>query len=221
MSAQALDALVRSLGVALSGTALAVVVGVVIAAWLARRRGPLGHLVESIVVAPMVLPPTVLGFALLLVIGRTGPMGRAIEGVFGAPLVFSVSACVLASFLAALPFVVRTSRAAFESVDERLLEAAATLGATPVRVFATIVLPLAKGGVAAGATLGFARALGEFGVTLMIAGNIPGLTQTAALAIYDAVLQGKNDDALVLSLALASVGVLAVVVGERLGRRHG
>jgi len=221
VSAHALDALLRSLVVALTGTAIATLVGVAIAAWLARRRGPFVSIVESLVIAPMVLPPTVLGFALLLVIGRTGVVGRAIERVFGAPIVFTITACVIAAFLAALPFVVRTARVAFESVDERLLDAAATLGASRARAFVTVVLPLAKGGVVAGATLGFARALGEFGVTLMIAGNIPDLTQTAALAIYDAVLQGKTDDALALSLALGLVGVCAVVVGERLGRSRG
>ena len=209
-----------SLQVALIATTLAGVLGVGLAAWLSRVRGGWRDVVEALLTAPMVLPPTVLGWLLLVVLGRSGPIGRVVEAIFGGPLVFSPAALVVAGTLAALPFVVKSSRTAFDDVDHRLVAAASTLGASPARVFLTVVLPLSRGGVMAGLTLGFARALGDFGVTLMIAGNIPGHTQTASLALYDAVTAGQNDDALGLGLVLGATGIAALVVGGRLGRRR-
>jgi molybdate transport system permease protein len=141
-------------------------------------------------------------------------------GLFGVPLVFGPAALVVAGTLAALPFVVKSSRAAFDDVDPRLVAAASTLGAPPLRVFLAVVLPLGRNGVLAGLTLGFARALGDFGVTLMIAGNIPGHTQTASLAIYDAVAAGRDDDATGLALVLAGLGIAALVLGGGLARRR-
>lgn len=215
-----LDVLLRSLVTALSATAIAGVLGVGLAAWLSRVQGGWRDVVEALLTAPMVLPPTVLGWLLLVVLGRSGPIGRVVEAVFGGPLVFSPVALVVAGTLAALPFVVKSSRAAFDDVDPRLVAAASTLGASPWRVFLAVVLPLSRGGVMAGLTLGFARALGDFGVTLMIAGNIPGHTQTASLALYDAVTAGRDDDALGLGLVLGATGIAALVVGGRLGRRR-
>ena len=215
-----LDVLLRSLITALSATAIAGVLGVLLAAWLSRVQGGWRDVVEALLTAPMVLPPTVLGWLLLVVLGRSGPIGRVVEAVFGGPLVFSPVALVVAGTLAALPFVVKSSRAAFDDVDPRLVAAASTLGASPWRVFLAVVLPLSRGGVMAGLTLGFARALGDFGVTLMIAGNIPGHTQTASLALYDAVTAGRDDDALGLGLVLGATGIAALVVGGRLGRRR-
>lgn len=209
-----------SLQVALIATTLAGVLGVGLAAWLSRVRGGWRDVVEALLTAPMVLPPTVLGWLLLVVLGRSGPIGRVVEAIFGGPLVFSPAALVVAGTLAALPFVVKSSRTAFDDVDHRLVAAASTLGASPARVFLTVVLPLSRGGVMAGLTLGFARALGDFGVTLMIAGNIPGHTQTASLALYDAVTAGQHDDALGLGLVLGATGIAALVVGGRLGRRR-
>ena len=215
-----LDVLLRSLFTALSATAIAGVLGVGLAAWLSRVQGGWRDVVEALLTAPMVLPPTVLGWLLLVVLGRSGPIGRVVEAIFGGPLVFSPAALVVAGTLAALPFVVKSSRTAFDDVDARLVAAASTLGASPWRVFLAVVLPLSRGGVVAGLTLGFARALGDFGVTLMIAGNIPGHTQTASLALYDAVTAGQNDDALGLGLVLGATGIAALVVGGRLGRRR-
>jgi molybdate transport system permease protein len=153
------------------------------------------RLLDALITAPMVLPPTVLGYYLLLAIGRSSVLGRAWESATGSPLVFTRSAAVLAATVAAFPFVVKSARAAMEEVDPKLIGAASTLGASPLRVFVTIILPLSQHGLFAGLTLGFARALGDFGVTLMVAGNMPGLTQTGALAIYDAVQANREAEA--------------------------
>jgi molybdate transport system permease protein len=212
--------LVLSFEVALAATALAGLVGVALAGALSRARFPGRDAVDALITAPMVLPPTVLGYYLLGALGRRSVLGRAYESVVGAPLVFTPAAAVLAAFVAALPFVVRSARAAMEDVDPRLTDAAATLGAPPWRVFLTVVLPLSRGGMLAGVTLGFARALGEFGVTLMIAGNIPGLTQTGALAIYDAVQANRDAEAAGMVAVMAALAVAALLLGARLTRRR-
>lgn len=212
--------LALSFEVAAIATVAAGVVGVALAGLMARVRFVGRDLLDAIVAAPMVLPPTVLGYYLLVVLGRHGPIGRAYEALTGGPLVFTPAAAVVAAFVGALPFVVRSTRAAMEDVDPRLCEAAATLGASPMRVFATIVLPLSRNGLLAGVTLGFARALGDFGVTLMIAGNVPGLTQTGALAIYDAVQAGRDAEAAGMVAVMAAVGLVALYGGSRLLRRR-
>jgi molybdate transport system permease protein len=212
--------LVFSLEVATVATAIATVLGVAMAGGMARWRGPGSDLLDALITAPLILPPTVLGYALLVWLGRESLVGRAWEAVFGGPLVFTPAAAVVAGVLAAFPFIVKTSRAAMEDVDPRLLAAAATLGASPVRVFITIVLPLSRGGVVAGVALGFARALGDFGVTLMLAGNIPGLTQTASLAIYDAVQANHEAEAAGLAAVLAALGIAAVYFSTKLARRR-
>ncbi|MCS6798993.1 MAG: molybdate ABC transporter permease subunit [Myxococcota bacterium] len=212
--------LALSFEVAAIATVAAGVVGVALAGLMARVRFVGRDLLDAIVAAPMVLPPTVLGYYLLVVLGRHGPIGRAYEALTGGPLVFTPAAAVVAAFVGALPFVVRSTRAAMEDVDPRLFEAAATLGASPMRVFATIVLPLSRNGLLAGVTLGFARALGDFGVTLMIAGNVPGLTQTGALAIYDAVQAGRDAEAAGMVAVMAAVGLVALYGGSRLLRRR-
>jgi molybdate transport system permease protein len=209
-----------SLQVAVVATAVAGVLGVGTAALLSRMRSGWRDVIEALLTAPMVLPPTVLGWLLHVDLGRSGPVGRVFEAVCGGPIVLSPVALVVAGTLAALPFVVKSSRTAFDDVDPRVAAAASTLGASPWRVFFAVVLPLSRGGVVAGLTLGFARALGDFGVTLMIAGNIPGHTQTASLALYDAVTAGQDDDALGLGLVLCAVGIAALVVGGRLGQRR-
>jgi molybdate transport system permease protein len=185
----------RSVHVACACTAIAGVVGVGLAGWLSMRRSAWREIVEAVLTAPMVLPPTVLGWLLLEGLGRHSSLGRLYEDVVGRPLVFSSVALLVAGTVAALPFVVKASRAAFDDVDPRLIAAASTLGASPSRVFFSVVLPLSHGGIVAGLSVGFARALGDFGVTLLLAGNIPGRTQTASLALYDAVTAGNDDDA--------------------------
>jgi molybdate transport system permease protein len=210
--------LLLSFEVATIAISLSAVIGVAIAALLASRRIPGGDLVDGVVTAPMVLPPTVLGYYVLVVFGRQSALGRLFESVTGGAIVFSTTGAVLAATIGSLPLVVMSSRAALESVDQTLVRAARTLGATRLRAFFTIELPLAAPGIVAGLMLGFARALGDFGVTLMVAGDIPGETQTASLAIYDAIQANREGDALGMILVLTAVAVGVLYVAGRLTR---
>jgi len=219
-AAMSSEPLALSFQIALVATLVAGTLGVALAGLMARVRFVGRDLLDALLTAPMVLPPTVLGYYLLVAIGREGAIGRAYESITGAPLAFTRTAAVIAACLTALPFVVKSARAAMEDVDPRLPAAAATLGASPLRVFFTIVLPLSRNGVLAGLTLGFARALGDFGVTLMVAGNIPGLTRTGALAIYDAVQAGRDSEAAGLAATMTALGVAALYLGTKLARRR-
>lgn len=212
--------LALSFQVAALATLVAGVAGVALAGLIARTRFRGSDLLDVIITAPMVLPPTVLGYYLLHVLGRNSAIGRAYEAVTGSSLVFTPAAAVLAAAVAAFPFVVKAARAAMEDVDPRLVGAAATLGASPLRVFLTVTLPLSRNGVLAGLTLGFARALGDFGVTLMVAGNIPGLTQTGALAIYDAVQANREAQAAGMAAVMTALAVAALYAGTKLVRRR-
>ena len=185
-----------SLLVASLATVCAAVLGLPIAWLLARRRFPGRSLLEVLVLLPMVLPPTVIGYYLLLTVGREGAMGASSNPSFGAPLVFTPVAAVLATGVAAAPFLVRAAQGGIEQVDTIYEDAARTLGRSELSVFFTVTLPLAWRGILAGTTLCFARAMGEFGATLMLAGNIPGRTQTASLAVYDAVQPDQHAEAL-------------------------
>ncbi len=212
---------ILSLRVAVLATLLAALPGVPLAYGLARRRLPLPGLLSALTTLPLVLPPTVLGYYLLLLIGRQSPLGRLLEG-WGISLVFTWQAAVLAAAIVSFPLVVRSAQAAFEAVDPALEAAARTLGRSEAAIFFTVTVPLAWRGILAGAVLAFARAMGEFGATLMVAGNIPGRTQTLSVAIYDAVQAGQYSLAnqLVLLISLVSVGVLALLarIGDG-GRR--
>ena len=161
---------------------------------------------DAAITLPLVLPPTVLGYYLLVVLGQRSFLGRAHEWFWGSPLTFTPAAAVVAATIHALPLMVKSVRAAFEALDQRIEDAARTLGASELRVFFTVTLPLARRSIQAATALAFARALGDFGVTLMIAGNIPGKTQTASVAIYDAVQAGREQDALVLGPHRLGVG---------------
>lgn len=212
--------LVLSFQVAIAATCIAGVVGVALAGLMARTRFRGRDVLDALITAPMVLPPTVLGFYLLVAVGRSSTFGRAYESVTGSSLVFSKEVAILAAAIAAFPFVVKSARAAMEDVDARLLGAAATLGAPPLKVFLTVVLPLSRNGVLAGVTLGFARALGDFGVTLMVGGNIPGLTQTASLAIYDAVQANREAEGAGMVAVMTAFAVGALYAGTKLARRR-
>ena len=214
-----LEPLLLSFQVAVVSTCIAGLLGVALAGLMSRARFVGSDLLDGLITAPIVLPPTVLGYYLLLAVGRSSVLGRAYETLTGSSLVFSRTAVVLAGSIAALPFVVKSARAAMEDVDPRLLAAAATLGASPLKVFLTIVLPLSRNGILAGLMLGFARALGDFGVTLMIAGNIPGLTQTGALAIYDAVQANREAEAAGMALVMTAFAMTALYAGTKLVRR--
>lgn len=210
--------LLLSLRVAALATLLAAVLGIAGAYLLAKGRFPGRGLLEAVASLPIVLPPTVLGYYLLVTLGARSPVGRAWEDVFGRPLVFSVAGAVVAATVSALPFCLRTARAAIEQVDPRVEAAARTLGLPEWRVALQVTLPLARRGVIAGVALGFARALGDFGATVMVAGNIPGRTQTMPIAVYDAVQTGDDARAGTLALILAAVAVAVLLMVNRLSR---
>ncbi|HSB80624.1 MAG TPA: molybdate ABC transporter permease subunit [Candidatus Methylomirabilis sp.] len=197
-----------SLRVATLSTLLAGGAGVGLAWLLTRKRLPGRPLLESVVLLPLVLPPTVVGFYLLLLLGGAGPLGAALEAA-GLQIIFTWRAAVLAATVASLPLVVKVVQAAFEAIDPRLEAAAKTLRPAP-SVFLSLTLPLAWRGILAGLVLAFARGMGEFGITLMLAGSIPGRTQTLPLAIYDAVQ--ANDLAQANALALTTVGIVTVLL---------
>jgi molybdate transport system permease protein len=212
--------LALSLEVAVFATVLATVLGVAIALLLARKNTPGRDFIDAVTTAPMVLPPTVLGYYVLVALGRNSAIGKAWEAIFGQSIVFTRTGAVVAAAIGSLPLVVKAARAALEDVDPTLVRAARTLGASPARALFTITLPLASRGLFAGVTLAFARALGDFGVTLMVAGDIPGETQTAALAIYDAIQAHRESDAVAMVIILTSVGIFSLYAVNRLVRRE-
>jgi len=196
-----------SLRVAVVSTALAVAAGLWIAYLLANRQFRGKEILDAAVTLPLVLPPTVLGYYLLVVIGRASPFGQIWEKMFGSALVFTWKAAVVAAFLHSFPLLVKSARAALESVDRSYERAARNLGASEWRLFWHVTLPLARRSIYAAAALAFARSLGDFGVTLMVAGNIPGRTQTMAVAIYDAVESGNGTLARVLVLVISAIAL--------------
>lgn len=204
-----------SLRVAALATLLVVALGLPLGYLLARGRFPGKGLLAGVLVLPLVLPPTVLGYALLLVLGRGAWLGRWLESNLGVVLVFHWSGAVLASAVAAFPLFLLPARGAIEGVDPRLEDVARLLGRREASVFLAVTLPLAWRGLAAGAVLAFARALGDFGATLMVAGNIPGRTQTTALAIYAAVEAGDLARARRLALCVSAVSVAALWLVQR------
>ena len=208
-----------SLQVALCATAISVVVGLALAWGLANGKFRGKEIVDALVTLPLALPPTVLGYYLLILVGRNSPLGIVYEKITGSSLVFTWQGAVLAAVLHSLPLLVKSARAALESVDHSYERAARSLGAPEWKVFLQISLPLARLPVLAAITLGFARALGDFGVTLMVAGNIPGRTQTVSLAIYDAVEAGDGATARALVLAVSALAVVIVWIANRLAAR--
>ena len=209
-----------TLGVALLGTLLILPPGIALGWVLARRDWPGKAVVETFVALPLVIPPVATGLILLKLFGRRGLFGRFFEQTLGIEIVFTWRAVVLATGVMAFPLLVRTARVAFEEVAPRFEEAARTLGAGPWDVFWTVALPLARRGLVAGCVLAFARALGEFGATVMIAGMIPGQTITLALGIYQEVQLGRDNEALKLLAISAVLALAAVWLSERLLRRR-
>jgi molybdate transport system permease protein len=208
-----------SLRVAFVSTAVAIGAGLWIAYILANREFRFKEVVDALVTLPLVLPPTVLGYYLLVLIGRASPFGKLWEAIFGGPLVFTWKAAVVAALLHSLPLLIKSARAALESVDRSYERAARTLGASEWRLFWRVTLPLAHRPIFAAAALAFARSLGDFGVTLMVAGNIPGRTQTVAVAIYDAVEAGDGTTARVLVVVVSAVALLILTLANRLSPR--
>jgi len=208
-----------SLQIASLSTALTVIAGTGFALLLAWRRLPARHLIDSLISAPLVLPPTVLGYYLLVLLGRNSAIGAAWQRVFGEPIVFNFAGAVIAASVGSLPLVVRSIRLGIESVEPNLVAAARTLGARPVRVIATIVLPLAAPGVIAGAMLGFARALGDYGATQMLAGARIGGVPTASIFVMDQLLANRDDQVFAMSAATTAVGVTLLYFANRLTHR--
>ncbi|MGA8893557.1 MAG: molybdate ABC transporter permease subunit [Anaeromyxobacteraceae bacterium] len=214
-----LQALRLSFTLAALTTVVLLVVGLPLAAWLASSRWRLKPLVEAVVALPLVLPPTVLGFYLLVAMGPMSPVGRGWIAVFGRPLAFSFEGLLVASILYSLPFAVQPFAASLSAVDPRLVEASHTLGVSRLGTFFRVSLPLAAPGVLAGAVLTFAHALGEFGVVLMVGGNIAGQTRTLSIAIFDSVEQLDYATAGRTALFLLAVSFAVLVVTYSLRRR--
>ena len=213
------------LGFTLRTAALALLLilppGIALGWLLARRSWPGKTLIETLAALPLVLPPVATGFVLLRLFGRRGPFGAPLHEHFGLDVVFTWRGVVAAMAVMSLPLLVRASRVAFEGVETRLEDVARTLGAGELRVLLTITLPLAARGLFGGALLAFARALGEFGATIIVAGNIPGRTTTLALAIFHRIQLGEDGAALRLMAAAVVVAFVAVWLGEVLLRRGG
>ncbi|MEK7408135.1 MAG: molybdate ABC transporter permease subunit [Acidobacteriota bacterium] len=209
-----------SLRVAGIATLLSLPLGLWLAYLLVNRRFRGHDVLDGALSLPLVLPPTVLGYYLLVLLGRESALGRLYEWLFGQPLVFTWQAAVVAAMFHTVPLLVFAARAALESVDRRYQRAARSLGASEWRVFWRITLPLARRSIYAAAVLAFARALGDFGITIMIAGNIPGRTQTVAVAIYDAVEAGNGALARVLVLVVSAAAIAALSLANRLVSRR-
>jgi len=205
--------------VASVATVFVVVVGVAIAFFLARRRFRGKEFLDTILTLPLVLPPTVTGYYLIVLFGRNGLVGRWLYEQMGWSIMFTWYAAVLASFIVALPLMIKTSRAAIESVDENFIRASYTLGHSEWWTALKVILPLARKGILAGAILSFARAMGEFGATLMVAGNIPGKTSTMPLAIYTAAGSGDRSQAAAMVLLFTVIAALFLYTANKLNKR--
>ena len=204
-----LHALWLTLKVATWATVVAMILGTGAGLLVAKGRWPGKRLLEALLTLPMVLPPTVLGYYLIVVLGRNAPLGHWLSTHLGVTLMFTWQGAVIAASVVAFPLVFTSARAAFEGVNGDFEKAARVLGAGELKIFLHVTLPLAMRGIAAGTMLAFARAMGEFGATLMIAGNIPGKTQTLSMAIYDAVQSGN--DALANTLVIV-ISILCIVI---------
>lgn len=216
---QAWTPLLLSLKVAGWATALDLAFGIAVGLGLARWRSAARDIVDSLLTLPLVMPPTVLGYYLLVLLGRRGVLGGHLESL-GIHLVFSWQGAVIAAMVAAFPLVLKSARAAFEAVEPQFEQAARTLGLGETALFFRVTLPLAARGILAGGLLAFARALGEFGATLMIAGNLPGRTQTLSVAVYAAVQAGDDATANMLVLVTSVVCVAVLLVAGRLVPQH-
>lgn len=209
-------ALGLSLKVAGWSTALNLVLGVAAGYLLARKRFVGRELLDAVLTLPMVLPPTVLGYYILVVVGRRGWLGGWLHETFGINLIFTWQGAVIAATIVAFPLVAKSARAAFEGVDGQLEQAARVLGLRELAVFTRVTLPMAWRGILAGTLLAFARALGEFGATLMVAGSIPGKTQTLSVAVYEAVQAGQDDVANLLVLITSLTCIVVLLAAGRL-----
>ena len=213
-----LSPLYVSLKTVMISTAITFFLGIAAARWMTNYRGRFRALIDGIFLLPLVLPPTVVGFGLLILFGKNGPLGK-ILGLFGTTVIFSWPAAVITAIIVSFPLMYMSARGGFEQVDLNIENAARTLGSSEWRVFWTVTLPLSWPSVMAATTLAFARALGEFGATLMLAGNIPGRTTTIPVAIYFNIQAGRTEEALILTaivllFSLASLAFIAYWKGK-------
>jgi molybdate transport system permease protein len=208
-----------SLQVALAATVLVVLIGTLMSFILARKTFRGKELLDILLTLPLVLPPTVVGYYLILFMGRNGLLGKYLFHWTGWSIMFTWYAAVLASFIVALPLMIKTTRAAFESVDQNLVKVSYTLGRGELKTFFKVILPLSKKGMIAGAVLSFARAMGEFGATLMVAGNIPGKTATMPIAIYTSASSGDWAKANGMVLFFTLVSAAFLYIANRLSKR--
>ena len=208
--------LALSLKVAGWATLVDLVLGIGLGLLLARGRFPGRELLDAVLTLPMVLPPTVLGYYLLVLVGKRGWLGAWLHEQFGIQLIFTWQGAVIAASVVALPLVLKSARAAFEAVEPQLEDAGRVLGLSEAAVFLRVTLPLAWRGILAGTLLAFARSLGEFGATLMVAGSIPGKTQTLSIAVYEAVQAGQDDTANLLVLITSVTCIVVLVAANRL-----
>jgi molybdate transport system permease protein len=208
-----------TIGVCLASSALILAPGILIATWLARSQSSFKAVVETVLTLPLVLPPVATGLILLKLVGRRGPVGGFLYQTFGIDIAFTWKAVLLATAVMSFPLLVRSARVGFESVPIRLEQIARTLGAKPWKVFFTVTIPLAMPGILAGFLLAFARAVGEFGATILVAGNIPGQTTTLSLSIYSLVQLGRDSEAFGLVAISIAIAFGAVIASEWLLRR--
>lgn len=199
-----------SLKTAFTATAITFFLGIAAARWMVSFKGRGKGLIDGLILMPMVLPPTVVGFILLLIFGKNGILGQTLLHI-GVSVVFSWFATVITATVVAFPLMYKTARGAFEQIDPDILDAARTLGVSEWKIFTRIMLPLSMPGILAGIVLSFARALGEFGATLMLAGNIPGQTQTIPVAIFFAVESGEMDKAIIWSGIIITISLSVVL----------
>jgi molybdate transport system permease protein len=213
------NAILLSLRLAATVSLILLVLAIPLAYWLAFSKWRGKFLLESIVALPLVLPPTVLGFYALLALGPRGTMGNLSQTIFGHPLAFTFTGIVLASLLYSLPFAVQPLMNSFEALDRRILDASAILGATPARTFWKVILPLSWPGLISALVLSFAHTLGEFGVVLMVGGNLPGITRTASIDIYDRVQAMDYSGAHSMALLLLAISFLVLAIVYGMNRR--
>jgi len=215
------SAIALSVRLATATTAILLVVGLPLASWVTFSHRPGRWAVDALVALPLVLPPTVLGYYVLVALGPRSPIGHAYEAITGGPIVFSFSGLLVASVLYSLPFAVQPFAAAFAAVDRTLIETAWCLGASRLRTFTRIVVPLARPGIIAGAVLTFAHTVGEFGVVLMVGGNLPGSTRTVSISIYDDVQAFNYARAGRTAGLLLAFSFVVLAMTYRLQRRSG
>ncbi|MFN7252691.1 MAG: molybdate ABC transporter permease subunit [Anaerobacillus sp.] len=211
--------LLLSFRVALTATLFTILIGLPIAFFLSRSKSKFADLLDTLITLPIVLPPTVLGYYLLVLLGRQSGIGRFLEENFNIRIVFTPTGAVIAAMIVSIPFLIKSAKAAFENIDTNIVNVARVLGRSEFNIFLTIIIPLAWRGIVAGITLGFARALGDFGTTLMVAGSIPNKTMTMPIAIYDALLAGNRELANLLVIIMTIVAVTVLFTINRLEKK--